>query len=353
MDQQCLQITKDGTQCLRKCGSSYCWQHQNEIKVNPELLQKSVQPGVLSNILTTAGYSSGINQQTNVMVHNLLPAIIKNWLKSINCQTDLNTIPEDQFPFLIQLYQTRVGDRPRSELIQQLVAQGFDQYIFYSKLYQFPVGKLDKTNLYDRKIDQEYFEESDYSIVKNMIEYEPYEIKSVEHIIKKYFDYTKLRKGDVLEIKFNPQDIHMKYVYDGTELWMSYDNGYSSSDYPPPEVPIQDFPLVDYFKVSYDSDKVQFKINTDDLVLIKEFYADDPNHICKYSTLDGYIIYFGGEEDPVKRYKDRKVIELDWESGDYIPTLRFVEPEDTDAIALYKDYQETIKETRLILFGKT
>ena len=143
---RCQALTKSGTQCTRKAeaGSNYCWQHKeykavpafetkqdyDELKVNSELLQKSMQPGILSNIMATAGYSAGLNTLTNTMIKNQLPDVVKSWLKGINVKTPIDTIPESQYPFLIQLYQTRIGDRPRNELIENLFEKGFDRIYF-------------------------------------------------------------------------------------------------------------------------------------------------------------------------------------------------------------------------------
>lgn len=299
---RCQALTKAKVQCSRKAepNSNYCWQHQNyngsvippqvnkidtaisriqpEIKVNSGLLQKSIQPGILSNILTTAGYSAGLNTITNTIVKNQLSDIIKSWLKNINVKTPVDLIPETQYPFLIQLYQSRVGDRPRSEQILDLAAQGFDAYIFYSKEHLLPQNEMSGTDI--NKIEERFDMMEDYEQNMNYF----------ESLAKSVMDFKEIREGDT--IRFLNRGIRNEYVliWNGTKLESLFAERNEILDDDagnlPIDIIIQNYPLVDYFRFTIAHNRIVWLRYTRNKLLDKI-----AGLIYKFETSDGYIVY--------------------------------------------------------------
>lgn len=358
---RCQALTKSGTQCTRNAevNSMYCWQHQDykvletkepEIKVNPSLLQKSIQPGILANILTTAGYSTGINQETHLMVQNQLPNIVRSWLKSINVKAPLETISNVQMEFLILLYQSRVGNRPRSELIFEFAEKGFDRSdIFYSYEHTLPVENLSSS---DQNRIKSFFtyQNNNLRTRKNQEN-----LKELQRMAKSLLEFKTITQGDTIRFGTGDRNDYV-LVWNGSELveLINYLDDYGSLS---PDILIQDYPLVDYFKYTIDHNEIVWlKADPNQVKLIANFQnvfykyqiGSDPNN--------SYIVYTRVKE----LFKNGNIQFFDYITVDnrrhLLGFIDEVMHEELSPHALRElirsvktDLKETFKQTRLIL----
>lgn len=372
---RCQALTKSGTQCTRKAepNSLYCWQHQDyktiepEIKVNPILLQKSLQPGILSNILITAGYT-GLNQQTSLIVNNEYISLLDAWFKRIKVKTSIQDIltlkdSNKQLQFLIQIYNQRINDRPNSDLISALSDKGFDWYILYSRRITIVENTI-PMEIWDNIVDllnkyhgaeDEVISTEDYNTI----------YQSISPFIQ------KLRQGDIVEFSVPqyidlPSNSLLKSLARGdknlTLIWndsrfeslsMEVDIRYNL----PQNIFIQEYPIVDYFRYSiYQNNLVWLKTIKDrnykfDYTLLESF----SDYIDKYQTGDGYIVYANRNYNFDRMYKDSE-IPLDYLTNsnldsfyDYLENwfgddISYEEKEE-----VIEDIRETLKTNRLVL----
>lgn len=334
---RCQAITEYADQCSRKAepNSLYCWQHQ-DYKNKSKLTQQALQPGILSNILTTAGYSGGLNQESKKYVRNDVKAELKAWFQRIKVKSNLDTIPENQIPFLNQIYQKRIGDRPDNDLIYSLVDQGFDRYIFYSKVIDF-----DQFNgLTVENID---FLTTAMQTKQDLVAFTNW--------AKTLPKFSQVREGDILQFKIPIGT--QAFVYNGVSLEYLLIHSDESTLFTqqyilPADIYINNYPLVDYFRTEFSwgerflkTDMVNLKTTGKDLTLI--WSPDDSTFL--FQTSDGYLI-FTDNSDLSDWYLRNTSLVLGWNFGDM-----FTKPEDpTDYDIVLDKCNELLTTNRLILF---
>lgn len=312
-----------------------------------ELVNQAIQPEILTNILLLAGYVTGVNKRTNYLFKKNIIYLLRLWFERIKVKTKFSDIPINQFPFLIQLYQTRIQDRPRYELIPQLAERGFDLSFFYSKEHQLDQKSL---SYIDSERIEEVFVDIDDNDHKNadINRTNKRLLQELTEIAKQYFDFSKLRAGDTL--RFLPGDLYQcLLIWDGTQL-LYLPTNYDRDGNLPLEIIIQDYPLVDYFKFTLRADRIIWLRSTEkELKLLKTF----GDKFWKFQTTDGYIIYADKFEES-KTYMKHTILPYDYltnlnqrEFRLYLEDINIVDLKTT--VEIMADFNNTLLEHRLVL----
>lgn len=239
-------------------------------------------------ILITAGFVTGINRSTNLIIHNRIRLQIKNWLERIRVKTKWEDIDpnnttdlyqrERNWKYLIKLYQHRKKDLPIEELTYFYSNSGFDRTIFYSKCHT--IKSIDLLDI-------------NYEMIRDILvsqkkRFGTKELETLNTMVKQTDIYPKLRVGDIIWFDLDTDLYIHQEIWNG-QSFQRFD--FKTTKYITGTIPknfhIQDYPTADYFGLIRPNKLVWLRTNKDNLKLVRDF----GNDILKYRTIDKYIIY--------------------------------------------------------------